>query len=320
MSLRSLAFFLLVLVKLAEAAAAPPPITAAAFAPDGRAVLIGSQAGIEVRSWPELKVTGNIKTDLANVHDLAFAPDGKTLLAAGGSPGEAGIVEVLSWPAAERLQQISEHSDLVYRVAWSPDGKAFATAGADGFCRVFDLETGKCQVRYEGHSRAVLAIVYMPDGKGIVSAGVDQTLQLWDSSSGKPLRTLDNHLAAVNDLAVQPGTKTELPTVVSVSDDRTVRLWQPTIGRLMRFARLESPPRCAAWSADGNQLLVGCNDGTLQSIDPDTIAVTTINEKFAGRIHVLLAAAQLDCLVGGEVTDGIGGQRVLQLAKQCRSR
>lgn len=310
MSLRSLAFFLLLLVKLAETAAALP-ITAAAFAPDGRAVLIGSQAGIEIRSWPELKVIRNIKTDLANVHDLSFSPAGKTLLAAGGLPGEAGIVEVFSWPAAERLQQIPEHSDLVYRVAWSPDGTSFATAGADGFCRVFDVTTAKCQTRYEGHSRAVLAIVYLPDGKGIVSAGVDQTLQLWDSTTGKQLRSLDNHLAAVNDLAVQPGTKTEMPVVVSVSDDRTVRLWQPTIGRLMRFARVDSPPRCVAWSADGKQILVGCNDGTLQSIDPDTVAVSTFPERFAGRIHVLLATTQLQWLIGGEVTEGIGVQRLL---------
>lgn len=310
MSLQNCFSWLLLCVLTAPATAAPP-ITAAAITPDGRAVLIGSQAGIEVRSWPELKFAGNIKTDLANVHDLSFAPDGKTLLAAGGSPGEAGNVEVLSWPAAERLQRISEHSDLVYRVAWSPDGTAFATAGADGICRVIDLK-GNSLVRYEGHSRAVLAIVYLPDGERIVSAGVDQTLQLWDSSTGKHLRTLDNHLAAVNDLAVQPGTKFELPTIVSVSDDRTVRLWQPTIGRLMRFARVESPARCVVWSADGRQIMVGCNDGSLQIIDPETIAVTTIKDQFAGRIHVLLAASRHQWLIGGETKIGPGLQSLFR--------
>ncbi len=307
MSLRN-CFSCLLLCILTAPTTAAPPITAATYTPDRRAALVGSQAGIEVRSWPELKVAGNIKTELINVHDLSFSPNGKTLLAAGGSPGEAGIVEVFSWPDAERLQCISQHLDLVYRVCWSPDGKNFATAGADGVCRVFDLETGKCLVRYEGHSRAVLAIVYLPDGKGIVSAGADQTLQLWDSGTGKHLRTLNNHLAAVNDLAVQPGTKMEVPVVVTVSDDRTVRLWQPTIGRLMRFARLESPARCVAWSADGQQILVGCNDGTLQSIDAATV-VTTQKDKFAGRIHALVARDQDQWLVGGGSTNGPGVKR-----------
>lgn len=299
MSLQSFAFTLLICF-VANASAAPP-ITAAAFTPDGKQVLIGSQAGIEVRSWPDLKTVANIKTDLLHVHDLAFSPNGTTLLAAGGSPGERGIVEVFSWPALERLRTISEHADLVYRIAWSPDGKNFATAGADGICRVFDFKSGKSQIRYEGHSRAALAIIYLPDGQGIVSAGVDQTLQLWDSNSDKPLRTLDNHLATVNDLAVRPGTNPDAPPViVSISDDRTVRLWQPTIGRLMRFARVDSPPRCVTWSADGQQILVGCNDGTLQSIDPESVAVTSLRTKFAGRIQTLIAASQGQWLIGGE--------------------
>ena len=48
-------------------AAAAPPITAAAFTPDGKQVVTGSQAGIEVRSWPALTVTGHLKTDLSHV-------------------------------------------------------------------------------------------------------------------------------------------------------------------------------------------------------------------------------------------------------------
>lgn len=294
------ALALLLFVGFAANAFAAPPITAAAFTPDGKQLLIGSQAGIEVLSWPDLKRVANLQTNLLHVHDLSFAPDGKTLLAAGGSPGEKGLVEVLSWPTGELQKTINEHQDLVYRVAWSPLGDQFANAGADGICQVFDL-TGKKLARFEGHSRAVLAIAYLPDGEKIVSAGVDQTLQVWESSTGKLLRTFDNHLAAVNDLAVRPGSKPdELPVVVSVSDDRTVRLWQPTIGRLLRFARLDSPPRCVAWSADGKQLMVGCNDGSLSTIDGDSVAVTKIESATGRRIHVLLAAPDRRWFSAGE--------------------
>lgn len=298
--MRPLAFALVLLLSLAVETLAAPPITAAAFSPDGKQVLIGSQAGIEVLSWPELKHVADIETNLLHLHDLSFTPDGKTLLAAGGSPGEKGIVEVHSWPRAELQKSIGEHPDLVYRVAWSPSGNQFATAGADGICQVFEV-TGKKLTRFEGHSRPVLAIVYLPDGKSIVSAGVDQTLQLWDGSTGKLLRTLDNHLAAVNDLAVRPGSKPDQPpVVVSVSDDRTVRLWQPTIGRLMRFARLESPPRCVVWSTDGQEIVVGCNDGSLVKIDLDSVAATKLATSLPGRIQVLLSAPNQSWCVAGE--------------------
>jgi hypothetical protein len=58
----------------------------------------------------------------------------------------------------------------------------------------------------------------------------------------------------------------------------------------MRFARMPSPVRCLAWSADGTQLLAGCNDGSLHRIDPDTVAVTALEEKLTGRVHALITA------------------------------
>lgn len=281
-------FILLISISTANAA---PAITAAALTPDGTQVLVGSQAGIEIRTWPDLNVVGKIESEQVNIHDIAFSANGQSLLIAGGSPGERGLVEVLSWPEKKLLKRIGEHSDVVYHVAWSPDGNSFATASGDGTCQVFETTTSKPISRFSGHSRAVLAIAWLPDGKTIISAGVDQTLQLWDGSTGKPIRSLDNHLAAVNDLAVRPTTNRDAPPIVaSCSDDRTVRLWQPTIGRLMRFARLPSPVRCLAWSDDGTKLIVGCNDGSLQRIDPDTVAVTQLEEKLNGRVHALMAA------------------------------
>ena len=282
---------------LREAVAAPP-ITAAAFTPDGKC---GgrSHSRIEVRSWPELTVTARLKTDLSHVHDLAFAPDGRSLLAAGGMPGVSGAIEMLSWPDGNRVRRIEDHKDLAYRVTWSPDGSRWASASADHTCRVNAADSGKLLAKYEGHSRAVLAIGFLPDGKSVASAGVDQSLQIWRADSGEPLRTLDNHVGAVNDLAVRPGVPADAPPVVaSAGDDRTVRLWQPTIGRLMRFTRLPAKVSVVAWSLGGDRLLVGGVDGRLRVLDPDTLEVGEERVGLDGPIYTLVPSRN-GVLVGG---------------------
>ena len=48
-----------------------PPVTALAFAPDGEVVLVGSQAGLEVRAWPGLETKRKLATSLAHINDLA---------------------------------------------------------------------------------------------------------------------------------------------------------------------------------------------------------------------------------------------------------
>src|SRR5262245_19204161 len=79
-------------------ASAAPPVTALALTPDGKSVVVGSQAGLEVRTWPELERVRTLATELPHVHDLVFAPDGKTLAAVGGAPAQSGMVELYRWP------------------------------------------------------------------------------------------------------------------------------------------------------------------------------------------------------------------------------
>ena len=293
--------FALFVAHLGGTVVAAPPITAAAFAPDGKSVVLGSQDGIEVRSWPDLKPASRVKTELSHVHDLAFSPDGKTLLAAGGSPAKSGAVEVLKWPDGALVRRVADHKDLVYRVAFSPDGSHWATASADSSCRVYATDNGKLVARFDGHSRPVLALGFLPDGKSVVSVGVDQTLQLWEAATGKHIRTLDNHTAAVNDVAVCPASPANAPLVATVGEDRTVRLWQPLTGRLVRFARLESVPRVVVGSAKGDRLLVGCNDGKLRVLDVDSLDVVSEKQGLEGRVHALALIPKSDreVLLGG---------------------
>jgi WD40 repeat protein len=293
---------ILLLAVSCRIAPAAPPITAAALAPDGRHVVLGSQLGVEIRSWPDLKPLNTLATELAHVHDLAFAPGGQRLLVAGGAPAEVGTVEIRTWPDAALVKSVTLHNDLVFRVAWSPDGASFATAGADAICNVIDSHTFERLISYSGHSQAVLALAFLPGGKQIVSAGVDQTLRLWDAATGEHLRTLDNHVGTVNDVAVRPAPVSESPpAVASIGEDRTLRIWQPSIGRLMRFARLPSPPRALAWTPDGQQLIVGSSDGRLRVVDWKSAAIVTDKPALSGRIHALfLDSLRGQILVAGD--------------------
>ena len=287
-------------------ATAAPPITSAAFAPDGKQLVTGSTAGIAVWSWPDLQPLKKLATQLDHVHDLAFSPRGDLLAAVGGFPAEAGRLELWTWPEGKLQHSASPHDDVTYSVAWSSDGQKLATAGGDRKVLVHSLPPeGGTTNKLIGHSHGVLAVRYLPGDMSLVSAGRDQSLRLWEVGSGKALRTFDNHTGAVVGLAVRPGqTEGTAPWVASIGADRTLRFWQPTIGRLVRFAKLESEPLAIEWTADGARAVVSSVDGKLRVIDPDTVELLTTLPALDGWAYTLLRAPQTNTFL----VAGNGGQ------------
>ncbi len=278
--------------------AVQPPITALAFAPNGKEVVVGSQAGIEVRGWPKLERLRRLPTELAHVHDLAFAPDGKRLLAVGGAPARRGTLELYRWPEGTLLKRVHASKDLLLAAAWREDSSALVVTGADGLVRLYEPDQLAKPRLLEGHSRGVLAAMFLPGGKELVSAGLDETLRVWDVERGQVTRTLSNHTRPVLGLAVRPGTA-KPAQLASIGEDRTVRLWQPSIGRLMRFARLPTVPLAVAWSPDGQTLLVASKDGRLRSLQADTLETLTDTDGLDGWAYSLAIASDGSVLLGG---------------------
>lgn len=276
-----------------------PPVTALAVAPDSKSVVVGSQAGVEVRSYPSLEPLRTLATELPNVHDLAFSPDGKTLAIAGGVPAKRGGVEFFSWPEGKRLRDAALHRDCVTKVAWRSDSKVLLAAGGGATVSLVEVDSAKVLRTLDGHSKGVLAVAFLPGEGQLVSAGLDESVRLWDATTGEALRGFANHTRPVTDLAVRPGDA-KVPTVVSVSEDRTVRLWQPMVGRLVRFARLDTVPLAVAWSRDGTRIVTACKDGRVRVLDPDTMDVTATLDALDGVAYSLAVAPDGAVLVGGQ--------------------
>jgi WD40 repeat protein len=227
------------------------------------------------------------------------------MAAAGGTPGERGTVELFTWPDAELVWRSKSPTDLVFSIGWHPDGATLAVGGLDHTCRIRNAELGNDVEVLEGHSRGVLAVCILKDGKTLVTGGLDQSLRVWEVFTGEAQLTRNNHTGAIVALAERPPTEAgALSVIASVGEDRTVRFWQPTIGRLMRFARLPSAGLDAAWSLDGAALYVSCRDGHLRRIDPDTVEVLDDRPVLDGWAYSLAVhPGGRQILVGGQGGD-----------------
>ena len=288
--------------------AAEPPITSVAFAPDGKSAISCSQAGLQVYSWPGLKRRRTIKATAVNLHDIAFSPSGNRLAAGGGVPTQDGSVEIFSWPSGKSLSVLDGHGNSVMSLCWI-DESSLAAASLDHNVTIWNTRTGSPVRRLQGHSRGVTSLCFLKKENTLVSAGIDRSLRVWKSGSGELTRSLNIHTRRIHNLALRPQTE-GLPMVASVSADRTVRLWQPTIGRMVRFARLKSRPLDAAWLGDGSRVVVACTDGQVRVVDPSTVKVTGTIPALEGWAYTLAVhPSDGSILVAGQ--DGQIRRRVL---------
>ncbi len=201
---------------------AADPVTALAYAPDGKT--LAAAVGRQVVLFDAM--SGGPKTTLGEhpgpVTSLRITPDGGTLIAAGGRPGMFGSVTVWDLAKATRRHDLRGHRDAILAADLAPDGGTLATASYDRTLIVWDLSRGEQRRTLKDHTDAVYAVAFSPDGKTLASAGADRTVKLWDLATGKRLRTLSDSTAELYAVTFGAGGK----TVLAGGVDRSIRAWQ----------------------------------------------------------------------------------------------
>lgn len=199
-----------------------PPITALAYAPDGRRVAVAMPGRVELRR--ELAgPAGHVFTNLpGKVNAVRFSPDGRRLVAATGIPGLNGVARL--WDAADAapVRDYAGHRDTLFAAEFSPDGGTLATAGYDRVIRLWRVADGTPLHALDVHNGAVFALAYSPGGAVLASASADQTVKLWRVADGARLDTLNQPEAEVHAVAFTPDGR----HILAAGADRRIHLWR----------------------------------------------------------------------------------------------
>jgi serine/threonine protein kinase len=214
------------------------------------------------------------------VWNVAFAPDGKTLL----SGGKDRTLRTWELASGHLLRTLAQTPQDVRRVAFSPDGRLVLAATGIGV-RAFDLSDGQEVARFAGHTNTVKSLAVSPNGRRVLSAGDDRAICLWDLHDGREHRRLIGHKGEVNDVAFLPDGGHAL----SGSRDRTIRLWDLDEGReTPRFAAQKSMVLSVAVAPDGRFALSGSFDTTMRLWD---LASGRELRRFQGHKQMVAAVA-----------------------------
>jgi len=192
------------------------------------------------------------------VNDVAFSPDGKTVLSGSGD----GTLVLWSVETGDIIRRFEGHTGGVNGVAFSPDGQMALSGSGDTTLILWNVTTGKAIRRFEGHTGGVNGVAFSPTGQTALSGSGDTTLILWDVSTGEEIRRFEGHINEVTGMVFHPDGRAMLST-----GDQTIRLWDLETGEEIRQQYFGGMPELFAISPDGHTVIFGLGGLRLWDIE-----------------------------------------------------
>lgn len=252
------------------------PITAVAYSPDGKLLLIGSYQSNSVLDARTLAVRLKLTGIAGPVTSIVFRNDGDTIATSSGKSGQSGEIKLWNSHSGKLLRTITAHSDIIYGLAFRPDGQQLAAASYDHRVSLWNGSqlSGKASstepIYLKDHTDSVYGVAYSPDGRELATAAADRTVKVWDTKTGKRLFTLSESTAELYSVAFRPGGK----QIAAGGVDHTLRVWDVTNaeGSLAHsaFAHQAAIIR-VIYSHDGKSILTIGEDKAVKQWNADTL-------------------------------------------------
>jgi RNA polymerase sigma factor (sigma-70 family) len=230
---------------------------------------------------------------------VAFTPDGRRLLAAGGSasrPGQVQVWEVASKKCVSTLRPLPG----VRSLAFAPDGRTYATADYDGEVKIRDAGTGEERAVVHGHEHGADCVAFAPDGMALLSAGRDRIVKLWQANGLAEQRVFLGH----NDAVSSGAFFHTAAALVSGSEDGTAIIWDRNTGQPKRTLRgHRRAVEAVAVAPDDKTLASAGRDGTVRLWSAETGAEQAVLDHEGMAVHAV-AYSRDGKLLGTAAADG----------------
>ena len=180
--------------------------------------------------------------------DLAFLPDGKTLITIDHRNGEVRLWDVPTGKQQRTMRVVHDTeragSNLVYRAVLSPDGRTLAVTyhpqgrrfSATFSVRLWDVASGKELHELSGHLNYVEALAFSPDSRLLVSGGeplsefvqkqaslLPNQVYVWNVANGKRVANLPDGLPTG---AASAAFALDGRTMATAAADGTITVWE----------------------------------------------------------------------------------------------
>jgi WD40 repeat protein/tetratricopeptide (TPR) repeat protein len=227
------------------------------------------------------------------VEAVAFSPDDRSLIAAGGNDGRVqtwdltgtrrdvpfkdtrtstralaycskgllaigdGNDTVVLLPGEGTPLRLSGHRDVVYDLAFSPDGSRIVSASKDGSAIAWELPSGKQQKVLDKDAAPMMAVAYSADGKTIATTSEGKSIKLWRDGTWELLREIKvRKFDMFLDLAFTADSR----KLVSSGMDKKVRIWDLDTGAEVCVLKGHTEV-VSAVAISGNHLATAADDG-----------------------------------------------------------
>lgn len=253
------------------------PVTGVSFSPDGKR-LASASLDSTILMWDvdrDSPSLGKPLYDIRDVHSqwVTFSPGGTVLASA------ARGHKILLWDLSGRPEVFLElvgHKQLVKSADFSPNGRLLASSSDDRTVIVWDVDRNSPSFGRQLFSSGDLGfvsreVIFSADGETLLVGSHDSRILRWrvsgfvqnDNRQGQRLPPLSGHTASIQAL----DRSSDGQTVVSISSDGTVRMWNLasglSVGDPLPLVSWIDETLDAAFSPDGRTLAL------TESVDPD---------------------------------------------------